>query len=454
MGDKRVKAIAVHGTKDIYIAKPARLVELSENILNRTGPLRGFVEAFSSDLNMYEMLLAYFGNLTETIAEVSPELQQAITNSPATCQALIDAQRLRETSCYNCGIRCKMAFRRPDGGVSFCKCQSWWTFMFSCKIIDYDFALKSYYLCEQYGLDSVSVARYVAFAIQLYEEGILTKEQTDGVHLEWANQEVALALIEKIAKREGIGQILADGTYEAARRIGKGAEEYVHVNKKMEQIIAAASFFTPYGALILSINDKGDATRNMGNFGGLYWNTGRQQEYVDSGFCLYPKEYEKYLLTDFDYSGDASEPTCQVAAYDEEEFCITDLTGLCNFWSSFFPDQPVNTRALKAELVSCVTGMDIDESGLTEIARRVINLVRGCNLRLGLTRKDDTVPKLFFKKIPFPPLQKLDRAKFDKHIDRVYELRGWTEEGVPKRETLEGLGLDYVCEGLQRDGIL
>jgi aldehyde:ferredoxin oxidoreductase len=454
MGDKRLKAIAVHGTKDIYIANPSRLAELSENILSRTAPLRGFVEAFSSDLNMYEMFLAYFGNLNETIAEVSPELQQAITSSPAACQALIDTQRLRETSCYNCGIRCKMAFRRPDGGVSFCKCQSWWTFMFSCKIIDYDFALKSYYLCEQNGLDSVSVARYVAFAIDLYENGILTKEQTDGMHLEWANQEVAYALIEKIAKREGIGDVLADGTYEAARRIGNGAEEYVHHSKKMEQIIAAATFFAPHGALILGISDKGDATRNMGNFSGLYWNTNRQQEYIDSGYCLYPKEYEKYLLTEFDYAGDNPEPSSQLAAYDEEEFCITDLTGLCNFWSSFFPDQPVDTRALKAELISCVTGMDLDESGLTEIARRVINLVRACNLRMGLTRKDDTVPKLFFKKSPFPPLQTLDRGKIDQHIDRFYELRGWTREGVPTKETLEGLGLGYVCQGLQQGGII
>ena len=454
MGDKRLKAIAVHGTKDIYVAKPSRLAELSNFILDRTGPLRSYLEDFAQGLNVYEMYAAYFGNLNETIAEAHPELQQAISSAADRCQDFIDTQRVREMSCYNCGIRCKQAFRRPDGGISFCKCQSWWTFMFSCKLIDYDFALKSYFLCEQYGLDSVSVARYVAFAIDLYQQGILTKKDTDGMHLEWANPEVAFSLIDKIARREGIGDVLADGTYEAARQIGKGAEEHVHHSKKMEQIIAAATFFAPYGALIQGISDKGDATRNMGNFGGMYWHTGQQEEYINSGYCRYPKEYEQYLRTEFDFTGDNPEPACQITAYDEESFCITDLTGLCNFWSAFFPDQPIHTRSLKAELIACITGMDLDEDGLTQIARRVINLVRACNIRFGLERKDDSVPKIFFKRTPFPPMQTLDPDKFDRYIDRFYELRGWTREGIPTRETLGQLDLDFVSESLEQDGII
>lgn len=453
MGDKKLKAIAVRGTKDIYVAKPSRLAELSQFILDRTEALRKYIEDFSQDLNMYEMYIAYFGNLNQTVAEVHPDLQQAIATAPQQCQDLIDARRVREMSCYNCAVRCKAAFRRPDGGVSFCKCQSWWTFMFNCKLLDYDFALKSYYLCEQYGLDSVSASRYVAFAIDLYEKDILTEKDTDGMHLEWANPEVAFSLIEKIARREGLGDVLADGVYEAARRIGNGAEEHAHLSKKMEQIIAAASFFVPYGALILGISDKGDATRNMGNFGGLYWPEGRQEEYANSEYCLYPKEYEKYLLTEFDYAGDRPEPSCQLAAYDEESFCITDLTGICNFWSAFFPNQPIHTRALKADLISSITGIDIDEDELTRIARRVINLVRACNIRLGLERKDDSIPKLFFERTPFPPLQKLDPDKFDRHIDRFYEIRGWTREGIPTRKTLEELDLAYVSDGLERGGV-
>jgi aldehyde:ferredoxin oxidoreductase len=454
MGDKNLKAIAVHGTRDVHVANPSRLAELCEFINGRAGPLREYLTQFAQVLNMYEMYFAHFGNLNESFGQTTPEFQLAIADAGNRCQEMIDKNRVREVACHNCGVRCKMAFRRPDGGVSFVKCQSWWSFMFSCKMIDYDFGMKCYFLCEQYGLDSVALARYVAFAIELYEKGILTKQDTDGMHLEWANQEVAFSLIEKIARREGLGDVLADGTYEAARKIGNGAEEYVHHSKKTEQIIASAGFSVPGGAFLLAISDKGDMTRNLGNFSGLYWATGQQQEYIDSGYSLYPKEYEKYLLTDFDYTGANREAECQVAAYDQEIFCITDLTGLCNWWSCFFPDQPINTRALKAELVSCVTGMELDEAGLTKIARRVVNLVRASNIRFGLTRKDDTVPKTFFEKTPDPPMQKLDPDTLSKYIDRFYELMGWTPEGVPTRETLEGLDLNYVSEDLERRGLI
>ena len=98
--------------------------------------------------------------------------------------------------------------------------------------------------------------------------------------------------------------------------------------------------------------------------------------------------------------------------------------------------------------------MDIDEDGLTEIARRVINLVRSCNLRFGLTRGDDRVPEIFFKRTPPPPMQALDPDKFDRYLDRFYEIRGWTDEGVPTRETLRQLNLDDVGESLERSGII
>ena len=105
-------------------------------------------------------------------------------------------------------------------------------------------------------------------------------------------------------------------------------------------------------------------------------------------------------------------------------------------------------------MIACITGLDLDEDGLTQIARRVINLVRASNIRFGLERKDDSVPKLFFKRTPFPPMQALDPDKFDRYIDRFYELRGWTREGIPKRETLEQLDLDFVSESFGQSGII
>ncbi len=454
MGEKNLKAIAVCGTKDIYVAKPERLNELCEYILGRAGQYRGWTKQLAYQLNSGNMNVGFFGNLTETYDEVDYDFQELVDYAAEECQDLIDKERVREVSCYNCGIRCKNAFRRPDGGYSFIKCQSWWAFIVSSKIVDYEFSLECYRLCEEYGLDSVSVARYIAFATDLFDRGILTEADTDGMILEWANKKVVFSLIKKIARREGIGDVLADGVYEAARRIGKGAEEYAHHTKKMEYIPSASYFLTPMGALVQAISDKADPSRNATIFQTAIWQAPKdvREDYADSEYCLHPEKYREYLLSEFDETGKDCEPACQIAAYDQELFCITDLTGLCNFWTGFMPYPPINTRAMKAELISCVTGMDIDEETLTQIARRVTNLVRACNVRLGLRREDDTVSKLFFKGSAFPQLEreKVDPDNFNRLIDRFYEVMGWDSDGVPTKETLDRLDLSFVGEELQR----
>jgi aldehyde:ferredoxin oxidoreductase len=328
--------------------------------------------------------------------------------------------------------------------------------MVSSKTIDYDFAIKCYNMCDEFGLDTVSTARCIAFAIELYEKGILKKNETDGMHLEWNNKDIVFSLIEKIARREGIGDILANGVYEAAVQIGRGAEDYAHHIKKMELIPAASSLYAPYFALTLAISDKADATRNMSYPVQETWflPRGKREEFIKSGFFPYPKGYEKYFMTDFDFTGEDYEGSCQFAVYDEETFSLTDCLGLCNFWSIFFPYPPINGRPLLAELISGATGLDIDESELTQISRRVINLVRAYNLRSGLTRKSDTIPKMFFTISPSPPWSKLDPDIFDRCLDRFYELRGWNNNGVPKKEELDKLGLDDVRQELERRGIL
>ena len=132
--------------------------------------------------------------------------------------------------------------------------------MITTQIFDGGFATEFYNLCEKYGLDYFAPANLVSFAIDLYEKGILTKEDTDGMHLEYGNLDVALSLIKKIAFREGIGNILADGMYRAARSIGKGAEEYAVTTKKLE-VRNEFRFYNPGQALSGAVGDKVDTDR-------------------------------------------------------------------------------------------------------------------------------------------------------------------------------------------------
>ena len=130
------------------------------------------------------------------------------------------------------------------------------------------------------------------------------------------------------------------------------------------------------------------------------------------------------------------------------------MTGICSYWAAFLESPPINSRALIAELVACVTGLDIDEAALTTIAGRTLSLIRAINTRFGLRRKDDSIARPFFKLPPFPGFNSLDPELIDKWIDRYYELKGWNKEGVPTRESLREFGLDDVARELEKKGFL
>jgi aldehyde:ferredoxin oxidoreductase len=220
----------------------------------------------------------------------------------------------------------------------------------------------------------------------------------------------------------------------------------------------------PHGALIEAINDKGDNSRLDNVTYSVVFALPREEkeEYLKEGWFGYPKEFEKYLLEGpikaEDYEGDAL-----MTAYDNDQYTLGDVTGICYWWQQFWTFPPVNSRTLIADLISATTGMEIDEAGVTRIARRIVNLVRAYNLREGMTREDDMVPKIAFERASATTaygtykasdFKTLDRTAFDKRIDKFYEIKGWTSEGIPTKETLEGLGLDYVRQDLERRGIL
>ena len=466
-GDKKLKAIAVYGNKDVSVANPARLIEMSNYILDRgekqAEQRRG---KFLHGINMWETRDTWYGNFNEQDYGQLPansELKKQVGKGEEDLRDLIERTAVRDMCCYNCRVHCHQAFRYR-GGLTFLKCASMFPFLVYSKHFDYDWALDCYNRCEEWGLDILSFPRYVALAIDLYERGILTKEDTDGMHLEFGNPEVFTALMEKIVRREGIGDVLANGTLRAAQQIGRGAEEQVNVVKGLELYLPAPSSYLPYRALAVAVHDKGDLSGQSGGdarvWAGRPWPTHvagsreKKEAYLKEGWFLYPKEYEKYYLSESSFDGTDCEPFCRFLAYDDENFAITDSLGLCHFTAGFSQYAPINSRTQLAELVSNATGMDINEDELTTIANRIVNLVRAYNVRRGLRREDDTLPKIYFKRDPVPPRQKVNPVLFNQWLDRFYELRGWNKEGVPTKETLEKCGLDYVYEDLGKRGIL
>jgi len=458
MGDKNLKAIAVYGTKDINIAKPSKLYELCEQILNRTGPwLERWDKNPGFELNLH-LRQGAFGWYRDT---VSPEIVERVENWRKIGEEF-KARMIRRVGCHNCPLRCREEYRCADGTYCGLKCGVYAKPMIAMQIFDGAACTEFYNLCEKYGLDYQGPVNLVAFAIDLYEKGILTKEDTDGMHLEYGNADVALSLIKKIAFREGIGDVLADGLYRAAHRIGKGAEEYAVTTKKLE--VRNEFRFYDYGqALSGAVGDKVDTDRMTAVFP-FTSNipNGDKEAYIKSEFWGHPKELEGYFLNGYDETGPDHEARVQIMSYSDEQYALCDALGLCQWWTGKWGiPPPITGRAMFADLISYATGLDIDEAELTRIAKRNISLIRSYNVREGLRRKDDAIPEYAFTKEPpehFKILKnknakKLDRDLCNKQIDRWYQLKGWDNDGIPTKETLKELGMDYVYQELERRGI-
>ena len=442
MGDKGIKAIAVYGTKDVHIAHPSKFSEVCSNILSKTEELKAYYENWSYEVAASLINGGAYGNLGEQIP---------IENAGKLHAEFVQRSMTRNVTCYNCGLPCKKTILLPNGEYSFVKCQSWFLFMFTTKIQDLEFSLECYNLCEKYGLDSVSTSRYIGFAIDLYQKGILTKTETEARDLKWGNREVAFYLIEKIAKREGIGDVLANGLYAAARQIGKGAEEYAYHNKKLE--LSPYLLDEPQRAFRTVITDKADATRAGSGILRNAWSRPKKwkEDYLASGFFPYPKELEKHFLADTAGSTEDYYHFIPIVSYDIDRYTICDCSGICIYWAGFWLYNPILPHD-HYELISHGTGLHMDEAEAMKIAKRTGAINKAYNVILGLRRQDDTVPERFFEQSPGKRF--IDRENFNEMLDNAYELRGWTRDGIPRKEELDRLGLQYVQEELEKRHIL
>jgi len=321
MGDKNLKAIAVRGSKDIHIAKPSRLLQLRGQILNRTGPWREHWDKHPAYQLWHHLRQGGHGNFRDTAL---PETADKIKHWKSIGEEFKKGM-IRRVGCSNCQIGCRQVYRSADGRYCGFKCGSYSKPMIAMQIFDGPASIEFYNLCQNYGFDYIALVNLVAFTIDIYEKGILTKEETDGMHLEYGNLDIVLSLIKKIAFREGIGDILADGVYRAARRIGKGAEDYAVTTKKVE-VRNEWRFFSARQCLSGAVGDKVDTDRLVTVMPYLRYLPNEDREaYLKSEFWGHPKELEKYFLNGWRDTVPDYEATCRIVSYTDEERTIVDV---------------------------------------------------------------------------------------------------------------------------------
>ncbi len=443
MGDKRLKAIAVRGTKDINIARPSELFEICLPLIKEINesPFVGDWMAVDDNDSFHHDNFAWGHARVRRQGYWNKKIEKRFA---AIKRRYVD----RQTGCYNCPKKCHLVVSYPGRQRYFFKCYAKDTYhMAAFQELDFSYDILG--VTQEYGLDSYSTPQVIAFALELYEAGILTDKDLPGMPSDVRGR--FFYLVEKIVHREGIGDILANGVYAAARQIGKGAEEYDHnTTKKFEQVPIKLGKLNPPYFLMIATGEKMAITQIEGSFPQDPLPTMEEREkFVRDWVAVPDDKFKQYFLEWEKRDVISNEASCAISDWNEAMHYIDDSVGLCGFLSSFrgqFGGRIAYHIHNIPHLISLATGMELDEAGLWETFRRNRNLVRALNVRRGMRRKDEAPPADHWAV--------RDNEFEQKLLDDYYEFKGWNKDGIPTRETLDKLGLDYVSDDFEQRGIL
>jgi len=458
MGDKGVKAIVVRGTNDIHVAQPVEYLEQCNEVIEyikfrEDHPIPGVIPILSVLGSPQEMAIHDEKWHTENFSWGNSRTRRKDfwnDDIAAEWRKTLDDARTRMISCYNCPLKCGATLNMPGLPTYMMKCFTKLTYTMAA-MSNLEFGLTIAQKATEYGVDGYSAPQVMAFALELYEDGILTDKDLEGMPPE--SEERFFWLLDKIVRREGIGDVLANGTHWAAKEIGNGAEAYAHNNiKKLEQLPLKLGMLNPIYFLMYCTGEKINITQIEGQFPqGPFPKREHREKFVKDWFQVPDDKFKQYFL-DWEPRGENSMPyyptvemTCEIVDWMEKMHYIDDALGMCAGLSSFHLKAPYHIHNFP-KFISAGTGIEMDEDKLTQAAKRYRTLVRAINIRRWMRRKDEKPPEDHWKK-RIPELEK-------ELLDTYYAYKGWNNDGIPTQASLEELGLDYVSEDFLKRGIL
>ena len=423
MGSKNLKAIAVRGHHPPQIASPERVKELRDWLTANKEKIKLFQDFGSG---------AYMGPYEASGNLPVRNFRDGLFPNAAAIEGktIKDTIRVGMDGCFGCIVRCKKVVKIDApypvdpayGGPEY---ETLAALGSNCGIDNLKAICKGNELCNAYSLDTISTGLSISFAMECFEKGILTSKDTGGLDVRFGNAETMLKLIELIAKRKGIGDLLADGTAIAAQKIGRGAGEYAMQVKGLELALHEPRLKTGLG-LGYMVNPNGaDHCMNI----------------HDTSFAKDPQMKDLHALGILEGLPPEDIGPKKVTLFKAMQFLrlLGDCLPVCMIL-------PYNYKQL-ADLTSAVTGWDMDIPELIRTADRILTMMRLFNIREGFNEADDKLPARFFepKTDGFLSQAKLDPAKFERAKRYYYSLMGWdAQTGIPLPETLEDLGLPVV----------
>ena len=458
MGDKGVKAIVVRGTQDIHVAKPEEFMQLTNEVMDyirfrNENPIPGVMPILEGLGSPQEMKVHDEKWHTENFNWGNSRTRRKgfwTDEVAAEWMVTLDKARTRLISCYNCPMTCGATVSMPGLPTYMMKCFTKLTYTMAAYS-DLDFGLRIAQRATEYGIDGFSGPQVMAFALELLENGILSDD--DFPEMPEDNEGRFYYLLDKIVRREGIGDVLANGTYWAAKQIGNGAEDFAHNNiKKHEQLPLKLSMLNPIYFLMYCTGEKINITQIEGQFPQAPYPKKEHREAFVKDWHHVPDDKFKQYFVDWEPRGENSMPyyptvkmCCEIVDWQEKMHYIDDALGQCAGLSSF-PLKPPYHIHNYPKFISAGTGFDMDEETLDKAAKRYRTLVRAINIRRGMRRKDEKPPENHWKK-RFPELEK-------ELLDTYYKFKGWNLDGIPTGASLNELGLDYVYADFVKRGIL
>ena len=414
MGSKNLKAIAVRGTNDIVVAKPEEFIEMVKEFHERMkGPAAQKYRTLGTAENiMIQNALHCLPtrNYNNSYFEHAEKVSGEVLNERYVAKII---------ACNSCAMRCEHEAVVRDGPykgiMARMEYDNIWALGPNCGVDKLDAIIKAAELCNYYGLDAQSTGVTVSFVMDCHEKGILSHEELGGIDAHFGNAEALLQLIEKIGKREGIGDVLADGAKSAAKKIGKDSEKLAQNIKGLE--------VTGYDLRCLKTAALGFAV----SFRGADHNRSGAYAYDISG------KVDRFK---------AERGRGKLVKDSEDVFALIDSLIICkNAKGTLYKELPD-----MAKLYTLVTGYEMTPQELGLAGERVNNLARLINIREGLSRKDDTLPwKVMNQPISDDGPGKgavVTQEELDLLLDDYYMSRGWTAGGVPTKELLSKLGLE------------
>jgi len=426
MGSKNLKAVAVRGTKDVNVADLEGFKEFIKMIHERMkGPATRKYRTLGTPENVL-VLNALAALPTRNFSQATFEGSEKVSG-----EYLNEHYIKKIIGCATCAMRCDHIAVVPEGpyegSTSRMEFECLWALGPSCGVDRLDAIIEAMRLCNHYGIDGISTGVTIGFAMDLFENGILTTENTDGLDLTFGNHEALVEMVKKIGSRDGwLGTALGEGTKRAAEKIGKGADAYACHIKGLE--------LPGYDLRGLKTAALGFAVSFRG---ACHLRSGAYSPDVKGSVNRFAIEKGRG----------------KIILDNEDVYNVIDSMILCKFSRGTYYDGMDDMT----KYYNLATGFDLTPEELTKAGERINNLARLYNIREGVgTRDYDTLPTKIMK-VPIPDKgvahgAVVNQEEFDLGLDDYYSVRGWTKNGVPTMKKLKELGLEKYASLVKEKG--